>query len=193
VIEGRIQPRRSRMAHGAILRETTSHVIRDPGHRRRIVVIRCVAAVAGGRQCAFIVVRVACGARHAHVEASEREGRRIVIEFRVEPGDGSVAHRAVLREVGAHMIRDARHRRGLVVIRRVAAVARRRRVRVVPADVALRALQIGVPVGQREKLSVIEIGRVPARGRVAGSAGRCRKSGLGMRRIVRGIVCRHVA
>lgn len=193
VIEGRIQPRRCRMAHGAVLRVTTSHVIRDSRRRRRLVVVHCVAAVAGGWQRAFVVVRVTGGAGYAHMRAGQREYRRTMIEFRIKPIHRRVAHRAVLREIGAHMIGDARHRRRIVVIFRVAAVASRRCVRVISADMTLRALQISVPVRQREKWSMVETGRVPASSRVAGRTCRCRKSRLGVRRIVCGVVCRQVA
>lgn len=161
MIERCIQPGRGRMAHGAILRESAGHVIRNPRHRRCLVVIRCMAAVTSGRQRTVVVIRVAGSARHAHVRAGQWEARGVVIEIRVKPSDGSVAHRAVLREIGSHVIGDSRDVRRIVVIRRMAAVARRRRIRVVPASVALRAQQVGVPVSQWEKLRVIEIGRVP--------------------------------
>lgn len=188
VVERRIQPRRGGMAHGAVLRESTCHVIRDTGHRGGVVVILQMATDAGGWQSSRVIVGVASGAWHIHVRASQRKSRCAVIESGVEPVHSCMAYGAVLREIRSHVIGHASNGRCTVVILCVTAVASGRCVRVIPADVALRALQIGVAVRQREKLVVIEIRGIPPRSRVASSAGRSRKTCLSVRRIVRGVV-----
>lgn len=62
-------------------------------------------------------------ARDRHMRARQRKTSRVVIERRVQPGRGAVAQRAVLREVGGHVIWHTGNRRRVVVILRMAAVA----------------------------------------------------------------------
>jgi len=133
---------------------------------------------------------VATRARHPDVFPREWEGcLGIVIEFSVRPGDRVVARRA--DRWSKPCLRVRRIGRSVVLVH-VAAAASCRRIGVISADVALRALQIGVRVGQREKLCMIEIRVAPARRRVARSAGRCCKPGLRMRRIVSAVVFLHM-
>lgn len=82
-----------------------------------------------------------------------------------------MAHGAILRKIQTHVVWNAGDRRGLVVVRLVAAVAGGRGTRVTTSRVALRALQIGMPVGEREELVVVEIRRIPAGRGVTSSAG----------------------
>lgn len=63
---------------------------------------------------------------------------RIVIKFSIGPGDGVVTRRANHRSESCLRVRRIR---GRVVFVEVAAAASGRRIRVVPAGVALRALQ----------------------------------------------------
>ena len=89
-------------------------------------------------------------------------------------------------------LRVRRRVRG-VVLGHVTAGASGGRVRVVAAGVALRALQVCMPVGQREELIVVERRCVPACRCMARGAGGSRKSRLRVRRVVRAVVIGHVA
>ena len=124
VIERCIEPRRGRVAHGAIRRIGRCDVIRNTSTQRCCaVVIGRMAAIATCGQSARVVVRVAAGARDGRVGARERERGSAMVERRVKPRSRCVAQRAILREVCRDVIRHALHIRRAGVIRRVAAIA----------------------------------------------------------------------
>jgi len=161
---------------------------------RRIVcrVVSGYVARSAVRGQAFVyaagMATIACD---ADMFSGERECcLRSVVEFPVRPGDGVVARRANGRRKAGLDVR--RIRRGVELIN-VAAAASRGGVGITSARMALRALQSRVRIGQREELGVIEGCLVPSRGGVAGRAGGGREACLRVRRIVRGIVLRHVA
>ena len=161
---------------------------------RRIVgavVIGEVARRAIGRESFVDASRVASGAYDADVLARERErGLSVVVEFTVGPHDCVVARGADGGlEAGLRVRRIVR----AVVVGRVASGAGGGSVCIVPARVALRTLQVRVPVGQREKLIVVKGRSIPACGRVARGTSRSREAGLGVRRVVRAVVIGHVA
>lgn len=155
------------------------------------VIRRDVTRSAIRGQALIYAARVA--GRAGNPDMFSRQGERclgVVIEFPVRPGDRIVASRANHRsEARLCMRRVARS----VVLVDVATAAGGRRIRKISAHVALRALQVGVRIGQREKLCVIEIRVAPARGRVAGSASRRREPRLHVRRIISGVVLCRVA
>lgn len=117
-----------------------------------------------------------------------------MIEGCVQPRHRVVAQRAVLREICGDVVRHSRYGRGALVVRGMAAVARGRRIRVIAADVALRALQVRVSVCEREE-RVIKARRVPTGRGVASRAIRRGKRGAGLRMdwIRRRVVIGHVA
>lgn len=161
---------------------------------RRIVgavVIGEVARRAIGRESFVNACRVASGAYDADVLARERErGLSVVVEFTVGPHDCVVARGADGGlEAGLRVRRIVR----AVVVGRVASGAGGGSVCIVPARVALRTLQVRVPIGQREKLIVVKGRSIPACGRVARGTSRSREAGLGVRRVVRAVVIGHVA
>ena len=98
VIESRPCPGRGRMARSARGREARRRVIRI----RRAVVVGLVAAHARGWQRRVVVVDVAHHASNgrSRVEASEREGRVVVIKGRARPVRGAMADIACRREAG---------------------------------------------------------------------------------------------
>jgi len=196
MIENGAQPIRSGpggVAQRAILRIIQGDVI---GHAREgpgVDVILGVATVASGRQGPCVIVRVACCASDGGVGTLKRKRSGAVVEGCVQPVDRCVTQGAILGEIRSYVIRHAGDGRGAVVVRGVAAIARGGRAGIVVAGMTLRALQIGVPVGKREELIVIEICLVPPRRGVACGAGGSREAGLGVGRIIRGVVVRDVA
>lgn len=85
VVKRCVQPRRRRVAHGAILRESAGDVIGNTGHVRSVVVVLLVAADACGRERPLVIVCVASGARDIHVRAGEGERGGAVVELGIEP------------------------------------------------------------------------------------------------------------
>ena len=133
----------------------------------RAVPVSDMAAVAIRRQCAgVVVVDVAGGAGRGEVRAREWESRGGMIEFPVHPGDrvmATGAHRG--RKTELDVVHGSSSR---VVFVHVATLAGRWRRGIICAwEVALRTLQSRVRIGQRKKRVVVEIGGVPACGRMA--------------------------
>lgn len=189
VIEGRVEPRRRRMALRAILRESRGHVVRHAGDIRRAGVILHVAAVAVRRQRACVVVCVTRGARDARMRAGQRKRRLAVIERRRDPRRGVVADLALLRHSGLHVIRRCR---GVVVLH-VAGVAIRRSIGELPVHVAEIAGYGRVRAGQRKsRLAMIERGGSP-RGRVVAGLALMRKASLRVIGIGRPVEIVHMA
>lgn len=112
----------------------------------RAVVIRGVAAVTIGGHGRKIVVHVAAGAGHGHMEPGQRECGLAVIEHRTRPTRGRVA--------GVAGDREARRRmRGIirrVVVGQVARLAGGVGQPVVITDMAGRAEDGRMEAGQRE-------------------------------------------
>lgn len=165
-----------------------------PADRRRALESRGVAAVAVGRAQRIVVTDVAGGARRRvrrHVRAHQRESRNAVIERGRSPARGRVAIRAIRggeRRAGRRVHRLIR----VVPIRKVAlgiaALRRGNRQRIVVVDMALRALQIRMALGQQEsRRAVVEYRGGPGHGVVAGRAlgGRERSSSRRVDWIVR--------
>ena len=123
VVEGGVQPSRSAVAKGAILREICGDVVGGTRYRRRVVVILRMAAVASGGQRSSVAVRVARRAGNGRMRTGKRERGCVVIERGVQPGLRRVAEGASLREARIDVIRDTRHVRRAVVIVGVATVA----------------------------------------------------------------------
>lgn len=140
VVESGPQPTRGDMAGGARRREPRRHVIRIGCSG----VVRLVASVAIRRQGRVIVVHVATRACHRGMRARQRERRVVVVKRRRRPGCGAVAHVALLRQTCRHVVRIGRP----LEVLHVATHARRAGQAVVAAQVALAALQTGVPTGQ---------------------------------------------
>lgn len=172
------------MANRAILREVRRDVVRHARKRPGVREVLGVAAVAGGGQRSRVIVGVASRARYRRVRSLKRKSSGAVIEVRIEPVDRGVAQRTILREICRHVIRHARNRRRAVVIGSVATVTGGRSARVIAARVALGALQVRVPIGERKKLAVVEIGLIPSgRGMASGARG-SGKTSLRVRRII---------
>ena len=101
VIERGACPRRSGVARVTSRWESSGLVVRI----RSRVVVRLMAANAGGRQRCVVIVYVATGARHSRVKPSEREGCVVVVERGRNPRCRVVAYVAGLRESNLRMIR----------------------------------------------------------------------------------------
>lgn len=182
VIEAGIGPRGGAVAHVARGREADLRVVRIIG----VVVIRLVAGDATGVRAGQLViaVHVALLASDRKVEAGQCPARRRVIERATAPVGRRMALVASGWEAGLNVIRIG----GAVVIVLVTVDAGAARKLVVVVDVALRALQRSMGAGQREAGGrVIERGIGPRRCAVTGLARR-RKSGRGMRRVIRRVV-----
>ena len=104
VIEGRRGPGGGVVASGASCREIGRDVvgrrIRIVTEDRGVVEIGGMAADAGRRQRARVVVGMAQGALSRQVETCQRENRGAVIERRRRPRGGGVAERAGCGETG---------------------------------------------------------------------------------------------
>ena len=146
-------------------RESRRHVIRII----RRVVVRHVAQVAGAARQVVVVVHVALRALQVRVPVGQRETHRIVVEACGLPGRRVVAGLAGRGEIGGHMVRVA----GLLIIRHMAAAARRRRTFELIVDVAGVARERGMRAGQRvsRELQVIEVDPEPVVEAVALFAG----------------------
>lgn len=140
MIERSIQPGRRCVAHRAVLGVAGRDVIGDTWDGGGVVVILLMATETSRGQRSRIVVGMAGGAGHVHMRARQRKRRVVVIERGIQPGGSAVAQRAILREIGSHVVRNARDRSGIVVVLGMAAVAGRGCGRIVPARMALRAL-----------------------------------------------------
>lgn len=66
---------------------------------------------------------MAGAARDGSVRAGQRKRRVVVIKRGIQPSRGGMADRAVLREIGGHMVRHAGNIGRAVVVLHVAAVA----------------------------------------------------------------------
>lgn len=180
VIERRRRPIRGRVAKRAVLREIRGHVVRNRATQvRRAVVIGLVAAPAGGRQRAVvIVIHVAEDAGRGHVRARQGEGGShiVVIERGARPAGRGVAVRANVRGerragTGVRRVIGVRPVRQMAL--GIPAIRRCDLQRVVAVDVALRALQVGMAQRQREsEARMIEGAGRPRRNRVAAGASR---------------------
>jgi len=151
VVKRRTRPRRSVVALRAIGRESLV------GRIRRVVVVSLVAAVAGRRQCAgIIVVRVASCASHRHVRASQWvmpvQG---VVEQRVVPTGRVMARSAIVRQSKLHV----RWIAAVDEVRGVAGIALGRSSREHIIDMACRALQGCVRTCERvtRELQVVKL------------------------------------
>jgi len=136
-----------------------------------------------------VVVHVAVSALDGCVRAHQREGCVVVVKRGRLPRSSAVANIALLREVSRHVIGV----RCVLVVLQVATHAGRAGQVVVAVLVAVRALELQVPAGQRKAaLGVIERGRLPGRRAVAnGAVGG--KSGGDVIRIRRSLIGLHVA
>lgn len=85
VIEGRIEPCRSRVALRTDLRESRVNVIWNSGHACCTGEILRMAAVAGSRQRSGVVVRVAGSARNGRMRARQWKRRRAVVKCTGKP------------------------------------------------------------------------------------------------------------
>lgn len=185
VIEHRAEPGTGVVASLARGRETSGDMVRVV----RSLVIRLVAAIAGGRQRGVVVVHVALRAGDGYVETGERESRQVMVEGCLQPRRGVVTYLARVGE--SH--RCVRRIVGAVVIRHVASRARRVRQVVVSVYVTLCAGDAHVEAGQWEPgVVVIEGRRQPGNGGVANRA-IDRKGSLHVVRIRCAVVIRHVA
>ena len=108
-----------------------------------VVVIGLVAIPARATSQAEVIVGVALGALQGRVETGECEACSGVVELRVCPHGRVMAHRAVPRKAGSHMVGAG----GLLEIGQMAAHALRRRVGEDAVDVTLIARQICVRPG----------------------------------------------
>lgn len=129
----------------------------------------------------------------SHPDVFAREWKHclsVVIEFSVHPSDRVMTCRANRRSKPCLHVRRVGSR---VVFIHMAAAAGGRRIGEIAAGMALGALQVGVRVGEREKLSMIEIRVAPARRRVARGASRRGEPGLRVRRIRRAVVLLNMA
>lgn len=114
------------MAQRAILREIRGHVVRYALNIRSASIIRCVAAIARGRQRAGVIVCVTSSTSDRGVRPTQRKHSRIVIKRRVKPGCSRVALRTDLRESRVNVIWNSGHACCTGEILRMAAVACRR-------------------------------------------------------------------
>ena len=162
VIEGRVQPGRCGVAHGAILRITQGHVIRHTGVGCGVVVVLRVAAVASGRQRPLVIVGVARSTSHGGMRAGEGESRCVVIKGRIQPRRRAMAQRTILREIGGNVVRHTGVGCGVVVVLRVAAVASGRQSSLVIVGVASSTGHCRMGADQRKtRRIVIECGVEP--------------------------------
>ena len=153
VVEGRRLPCTLIVAGRTVRREARTGMVRIRGR----VEVRQVARITVRRRTR-IPVAVALQAVHDRVRALQRERRRVVIERGVVPGTLIVAHRAVRREPGSHMVRIGR----AVVVRQVTGIAVRGRSSVT-VRVALQARHVRVRARQREaRAVVVEGARLPS-------------------------------
>lgn len=128
VIESGAGPRCGRVARRTRRWEACRRVIRIG----RTGVVGFMARVAIHRRACVHTTDVAETASDGRVCARERERRVVMVERRVEPRSRRVAHRAVLRIAGRHVIGDTSHARcGVVVFGMAAVTIRRKRSRVV--------------------------------------------------------------
>src|SRR5712692_1605215 len=127
-----------------------------------------VARDTGSRQPGIDVVHMAGGAGRADVGPGQRKGRFGMIEGGPGPGGRGVAQGAVGGEFGGGVIRVGRSRE-IALVATVAIGGYRSEV---ASDVAEVAGHGDVEAGQGElRLAVVERGRLPSGGGVAGSAG----------------------
>ena len=156
MIEFPIRPLHGVMALFASRRETRMR------HRAvRVIEIGLVAADARSRQTGVVVVDVAVRARSRRhsVRTGQREGRVVVIEGRIRPGGGVMAHLASRGEAGVW--------HGTVRSREIFLMARNAGrsgdvVIVVDVTIGASARRDGMQTGQRETgLRVIELGIRP--------------------------------
>ena len=147
MVERRARPRGHIVTLRAGRREIRSYVVRGivriEADRGRVIEILRMAAKTSRRQCGVIAAEVASGVRtragRHSVGTLQRERGGAVIECRVRPLDGVMAQRAIHGEIRSHVIRyiaaDADRRvEGI----HMAARARGRHSRIIPANVALR-------------------------------------------------------
>jgi len=143
-------PACSRMAHLALLRNACRRVIRIAG----LVVIVDVASYAGSARQLEVAVFVALIARQIGMPARQRKSDRIMIECCRRPTRRRVTVLAGLGEPQRYMVRIAR----LLEVAQVTPDAGGGGQVKVAAFVALIALQVRVPAGQRKAdRSVIEV------------------------------------
>jgi len=112
----------------------------------RRLIVGLMAAVTVRRQCRVIVVHMALRTRNGNVEAGQRERSQVVIESRLQPRRGVVAHLAGIREAHGGVRRVI----GAVVVRHVTSRACRIGQIVVAIHVTLSAGDIHMETGQRE-------------------------------------------
>ena len=108
MVEGAIAPLHGIVTVRAGGRESRRHVVHGSG---RVVVVSLMAAYTSGGQRRVVIVGMAIGAgsRRHRMRSGERERSVVVIEGRVGPEHGVVAHLASGRET------RVRHRRGRIV------------------------------------------------------------------------------
>ena len=163
VIERGALPLRGDVARGAIFREAGRSVVR----RLRVVVVRHVAGLAGGREIRKAIVDVALRADCLGVSAGEGKACRRMVEAGAFPLVGGMAKRAVLRE----------SRRAVVGIggflERVAMTGRAVGGRTSEAVIGVTRIAFGfdVSAGELEGAQImVELGALPAGGGVASLA-----------------------
>ena len=160
VIESSRGPVGGTVAHFALLREAAGDVIRVVG----ALIILEMATDAGGGGQVVIAVDVTLSALHAYVRPSQRECSLRVIEFGRLPGGRRMAHLALLWHAGRNVIRI---RSALVVLQMAGHACGAGEIEI-SVGMALIALQLGVPAGQRETHGImIEICRLPSAGGMA--------------------------
>jgi hypothetical protein len=175
------------VTQGTGLRESGGYVIRI---LRRLVVLQ-VAGLASRTQSGILIVHMARGASNAYVFTCQREPRAgVVIECCRSPGSRGVAGLAVLRKTCCGVVRIRR----LLVIRQVAARARRTQTCIYAARMALRARRRRVAAGQWKSGGgvVIKYRRSPGSRRMARLTG-LREAGRRMVRIGALLIVRQVA
>jgi len=160
VIEGCRRPRGGAVTHVALLREPRGGVVRVI----RILVVRQMAAHACSTSNSVVPIRMALAALQRRMKTSERPTGCCVIEGGRSPVRGAVTHFTLLRDSGGDVIRVVRslkifpmatHARGVADV-------------VVPVDVALSALHLGVRSSERKRgLRVVERCWLPSCSRVA--------------------------
>ena len=141
VIKGRAQPTGGGVTRGAGCGEAGGYVVRIVRGR----VVSLMTGIAVCRQTGVVVVHVALCARHLEMEPGQREGCRVVIESRRNPCRGVMAHVALLRETGCHVVWTL----GGLEILQVTGYAESAGQLVVIVDVALTALHGGVKASER--------------------------------------------
>ena len=193
VIEGSAGPCGRGVARGASRGEYSGRGLMD--RIGRVVVIRGVASVTGGRKSRVIAVDVATCAGHRRVRPCQGEGGRAVIEFSVGPENSVVAELASSWEAGLDVIH--RRSRRIVVIQvagHAGSIGAGEAVVVVDVAISANSRRNGVSVREREAGSgVIKLAIRPLHGVVATLA----RSGEAELRVIQrrccGVVVLHVA